>query len=127
MKLINYVSVCSLEQWKNLKYFLKFLPKYKTLKQRIVPTDRYKRIKTTLESALTEFSIAFCAFTIQDLEAFVVPFQNNASMIYILHPAMCKTVSHVMSKFIMKKVLSTNYAENLLIGVTKDTNHIFIM
>ena len=127
MKLINYVSVCALEQWKNLKYFLKFLPRYKTLKQRIVPTDRYKRIKTTLESALTEFSIAFCAFTIQDLEAFVVPFQNNASMIYILHPAMCKTVSHVMSKFIMKKVLSTNYAENLLIGVTKDTNHIFIM
>ena len=127
MKLINYVSVCALEQWKNLKYFLKFLPKYKTLKQRIVPTDRYKRIKTTLESALTEFSIAFCAFTIQDLKAFVVPFQNNASMIYILHPAMCETVSHIMSKFIMKKVLSTNYAENLLIGVTKDTNHIFIM
>ena len=127
MKLINYVSVCALEQWKNLKYFLKFLPRYKTLKQRIVPTDRYKRIKTTLESALTEFSIAFCAFTIQDLEAFVVPFQNNASMTYILHPAMCKTVSHIMSKFIMKKVLSTNYAENLLIGVTKDTNHIFIM
>ena len=127
MKLINYVLVCALEQWKNLKYFLKFLPKYKTLKQRIVPTDRYKRIKTTLESALTEFSIAFCAFTIQDLEAFVVPFQNNASMIYILHPAMCETVSHIMSKFIMKKVLSTNYAENLLIGVTKDTNHIFIM
>ena len=40
---------------------------------------------------------------------------------------MCETVSHIMSKFIMKKVLSTNYAENLLIGVTKDTNHVFIM
>ena len=62
----------------NLKeYFLKFIPKDKTFKQRIAPASRYKGIKTALESALTEPYIAFCAFTTQDFEAFLVPFQNN--------------------------------------------------
>ena len=44
-------------------------------------------------------------------------------MIHILYPAMCKLVSDIMSKFIKKKFLSTNYAENILIDVTRDTNH----
>ena len=104
----KYVCVRVLEQWKNLKeYLLKFLPRDKTFEQRIVPTSRYKRIKTELKSALTEPYIAFCAFTTQDFEAFLVPFQNNQPMIHILYPATCELVSDIMSKFIKKKVLST--------------------
>ena len=100
---MKYACVRVLEQWKNLKeYFLKFLPKDKTFKQRIAPTSRYKRIKTALESVVTEPYIAFCAFTTQDFEAFLVPFQNNQPMIHILYPAMCKLVSYIMSKFIKK-------------------------
>ena len=44
-------------------------------------------------------------------------------MIHILYPAMCKLVSDIMSKTIKKKVISTNYAENMLIDDTRDTNH----
>ena len=63
---MKYVCVLVLEQSKNLKeYILNFLPKDKTFKQRIAPTSRHKRIKTT-ESALTEPYIAFYAFTTQD-------------------------------------------------------------
>ena len=67
--------------------------------------------------------IAFCEFTTQDFEAFLVPFPNSQPMIHVLYPAMCKLSSDIMSKFIKKKVLSTNYAENILIFVTRDTNH----
>ena len=64
---MKYVCVLVLEQSKNLKeYILNFLPKDKTFKQRIAPTSRHKRIKTTLESALTEPYIAFYAVTTQD-------------------------------------------------------------
>ena len=105
---IKYFCVRVLEQWKNLKeYFLKFLPRDRTFEQRIVPASRYKRIKTELKSALTEPYIAFGAFTTQDFEAFLVPFQSNQPMIHILYPAICKLVSDIMSKFIKKKFLST--------------------
>ena len=73
---MKYFCVCVVEQRKNLKeYYLNFLPKSKTFNQRIAPTSRYKRIKTALESALTEPYIAFCPFTTQDFEAFLVPLE----------------------------------------------------
>ena len=73
----------------NLKeYFLKFLPKDKTFKQRIAPTSRHKRIKPALESAFIEAYIAFRASTIHIFEVFVVPFQNNQPMIHTLCQSM---------------------------------------
>ena len=80
----------------NLKeYFLKFIPKDKTFKQRIAPASRYKGIKTALESALTEPYIAFCAFTTQDFEAFLVPFQNNQPMIHIPRDTNHKSLKYI--------------------------------
>ena len=119
--LMKYVCIRVLEQWKILKeYFLKLLPKDKKFKQRIVPTSKYKRIKTALESVITEPYIAFCAFTTQDFETFLVPFQNNQPMIHILYPAMYKLVSDIMSKFIKK---NTNHKslKYIDIGVTANT------
>lgn len=66
-----------------METFPKFLPKEKLFKQGIAPASRCKIIKTALESAIAERYIAFWAFTIQDFEAFLVPFRN------ILYPAMC--------------------------------------
>ena len=118
---MKYVCVRVLDQWRKFKGILS--KRTKTFKQRIAPTSRYKRIKATLESGLTEPYIAFCAFTSQDFEAFLVPFQNNQPMIHILYPAMCKPVSGVMRKFIKKRILLTYYVENIPIDVTKGTNH----
>lgn len=118
------VCVRVLEQWINLKeYFLKFLPKDKTSFRQVSSTKRYERIKDALEDDLTEAYIAFCAFSTQDFENFLIPFQSNKPMIHLLYPGMCKLVSDIMNKFMKKSVLSSSDAcENISLDVTKSGN-----
>ena len=85
---MKYVCLRSWTMENLKKYFLKFLPKDKTFKQRIAPTSRHKRIKPALESTFIEAYIAFRAFTIHIFEVFVVPFQNNQPMIHTLCQSM---------------------------------------
>ena len=69
------------EQWKILKeYFLKFLTKEKTFKERIAPTSRYQWLKGVSVSDITKHCIAFSAFVTQNFEALSVPSQNKQAM-----------------------------------------------
>ena len=97
------VAVRVLQQFPNLKeYFLTFLPKSKGFKP-IAKTDRYQSIASALKDPLAEFYIAFSAFTANEFEAFLVPFQSDEPKIHLLYPGICKLVSGIRSKFIKSK------------------------
>ena len=107
-----------MQQWKNLKeYFLKFLPQQSNFKHAVATTARYMRICAALQNPLSQAYISFCAFSAEVFEDFLVPLQSDEPKVHLLYPSMCKLDSHLMLKFIRKKVLSSVYTENLLIDI----------
>ena len=120
---MKYVALRCLEQWPNLKeYFLNFLPRQKNFKSEISKTQRYIRIKTALTEPLTEAYISFVAFVAHDFESFLLPFQSGEPMIHLLHPAMCKLLHSLQSKFIRKKFLPDDTNDCIAIDVNKKEN-----
>lgn len=110
------------EQWKSLKdYFLKFLTKDKTFKQRIESTSRYQWLKGVSVSDLIKHSIAFSAFITQNFEALLVQSQNKYDTFFSV--SMCNLVSNIMSKFIKKKVILNNNFEITSMNIPKYTNY----
>ena len=101
---IKYVCLRILEQYKNLKeYFLVKLPKEDSFRRNILPTDRYRYIRNSLNDKTTEGYIAFAAFVSQKFELLLIPFQSSEPMIHLLFPAMCKFLTGLLQKLIRKK------------------------
>ena len=119
---IKDVAVRVLEQYPNLReYFLRALPKQKGFKQ-LQKTDRYQRITKLLKDPLTQFYIAFCAFSANECNDFLVPFQSNEPKIHLLFPSICKLVSSIMMKYMKKRVLSDDHCENVKLCETDKQN-----
>ena len=119
---IKDVAVRDLEQYPNLReYFLRALPKQKGFKQ-LQKTDRYQRITKLLKDPLTQFYIAFCAFSANEFHDFLVPFQSNEPKIHLLFPSICKLVSSIMMKYMKKRVLSDDHCENVKLCETDKQN-----
>ena len=121
---MKYVCLRTLEQYENLKeYFLVELPKVDSFRRNILPTDRYRYIKDSLNDKMTEGYIAFAAFISQEFESFSIPFQSSEPMTQLLYPEMCKFLICLLQKFIRKKIISADDSENVSIDVTKKENH----
>ena len=121
---MKYVCLRTLEQYENLKeYFLVELPKVDSFRRNILPTDRYRYIKDSLNDKMTEGYIAFAAFISQEFESFSIPFQSSEPMTQLLYPEMCKFLIGLLQKFIRKKIISADDSENVSIDVTKKENH----
>ena len=102
---LKFVTAWLLEQWENLtEYFLKFLPKQKIFKGTIKETSRYKRIIEVIQSDLAQHYLAFCAFSSQDFEEFLLKFQSEQPVINLLYSSMEKLL-FLMQKFVTKKYL----------------------
>ena len=103
---LKFVAAWLLEQWENLtEYFLKFLPKQKIFKGTIKETSRYKRIIEVIQSDLAQHYLAFCAFSSQDFEKFLLKFQSEQPMIHLLYWSMEKLLFCLVQKFVAKKYL----------------------
>ena len=103
---LKFVTAWLLEQWENLtEYFLKFLPKQKIFKGTIKETSRYKRIIEVIQSDLAQHYLAFCAFSSQDFEKFLLKFQSEQPMIHLLYWSMEKLLFCLVQKFVAKKYL----------------------
>lgn len=103
---LKKVCVRLLDQFENLKrYFLEFLPTTATFKQSVKETERYKRIKESLQASLTIPYISFIAFVASDFERFLTMFQSTRPMIHILHSEMTRLLRTLMSKFVKSKLL----------------------
>ena len=90
---LKFVAVQLLEQWENLaEYFLKFLLKQKSLKGTIKETSRYKTIIEVIKSDLAQHYLAFCAFSSQDFEEFLLKFQSEQPVIHLLYSSMEKLI-----------------------------------
>ena len=121
---MKYVCLRTLEQYENLKeYFLVKLPKEDSFRRNILPTDRYRYIRDSLNDKTTEGYIAFAAFVSQEFESFLIPFQSSEPMIHLLYPEMCKFLTGLLQKFIRKKILSADDSENVSIDVMKKEYH----
>ena len=121
---MKYVCLRTVEQYENLKeYFLVNLPKENLFRQNILPTDRYRYIRDSLNDKTTEGYIAFAAFVSHEFESFLIPFQSSEPMIHLLYPEMCKFLTGLFQKFIGKKIISADDSENVSIDVTKKGNH----
>ena len=76
----------------------------KNFKGTIKETSRYKRIIEVIQSDLAQHYLAFCAFSSQDFEEFLLKFQSEQPVIHLLYSSMEKLL-FLMQKFVTKKYL----------------------
>ena len=70
-----------------------------------------------------EAYVTFVAFVVQDLEAFLLPFQSKDPMIHLLNPAMLSLLYGLQRKFIRgAKLSSEDLGENIRINVNAEKN-----
>ena len=85
-------------------------------------TDRYKRIKETLEDNFTE-ALSFYSFVTKEFKSFLILFQANKPIVHILYYAICNLMTGAMSKSIKKKMLPSDCAETINFYVTNSRDH----
>ena len=84
-----------------------FLPKRSTFKATVRETERYKRIKTILESETSIPYIAFIAFIANGFEIFLTMFQSMKPKIH-LFSEMTILLRAIMAKFVKSNLLYVN-------------------
>ena len=121
---MKFVAVRVVEQWVNLtEYFLKFLPKQKGFRQ-VEKTERYQRIRDSLQEDVTLAYVAFTAFVSSDFETFLLPFQSSKPMIHVLYTEMERLLGSLLNKFIKSKYIKEPPVLGLhTLGVTKEKYH----